>query len=171
MWAALASVQSAVVFTTPSFFNHYPGFVAPAAALVLGTGMAVWVGGMARLGLPPMQGRAAIVLPLGLLAAVSLLRREGQALPLADVEQDISHARCVSADSPVLLVLTSPLHRNLEARCPLVLDPHRAVIRHGPRSLAPGVSGQRASTGARVPACDARVVHERGRGSVLSTAR
>jgi len=57
------------------------------------------------------------------LAAISLLRLEGETLPLADLESDMSRARCVSADSPALLVLTSAMRRNLEHGCSLVVDP------------------------------------------------
>ena len=123
LWAALAIVQSAVVLVTPSFFNDYPSFIAPAATLVIGTAVAVVLGRLARRGLRPAHGRAVIGLVLAPLAAVSLIHVEGETLPLADLERDVARARCISADSPALLVLTSAMRRNLDAGCPLVLDP------------------------------------------------
>jgi alpha-1,2-mannosyltransferase len=123
LWAALALAQTAVVLVTPSFFNDYPSFAAPAATLVLGTAVAVSLGRLARRGARPLHGRVVIGLLLAPLAAISLFRVEGERLPLAELESDISRARCVSADSPALLVLTSAMRRNLEAGCPVVLDP------------------------------------------------
>ena len=122
-WAAMAITQTAVVLTTPSFFHDYPAFAAPAIALVIGTGLAGVIGVLARRGLRPMQVGAAIIVVLTILAASSLIRREGDRLSLASLEQDVSGARCVSSDTPALLVLTSALRRNLEAGCSLVLDP------------------------------------------------
>ena len=122
LWAALALVQTAVVLVTPSFFNDYPSFAAPAATLVLGTAMAVslvvWPGAEQDHSWP-CRDRSPVGAPRG----VSLFRLEGERLPLAELESDISRARCVSADSPALLVLTSAMRRNLDAGCPLVLDP------------------------------------------------
>jgi hypothetical protein len=123
LWAVLAFAQSAVVLMTPSFFNDYPSFAAPAATLVIGTAVAGAVSRLARNGLRRAHGRAAIGFLFAPLAAISLFRLEGQTLPLADLESDMSSARCVSADSPALLVLTSAMRHNLEAGCPVVLDP------------------------------------------------
>ena len=123
LWAALALVQTAVVLATPSFFNDYPSFAAPAATLVLGTAVAVTIERLARRGVRPLHGRVVIGLVLAPLAAISLFRLEGERLPLAELESDILRARCVSADSPALLVLTQAMRRNLDAGCPLVLDP------------------------------------------------
>ena len=99
LWAALALVQSAVVLATPSFFNDYPSFIAPAATLVLGTALAVSFGRLARRGLRPLHGRAVIGLLLAPLAAISLFRPEGQRLPLADLER----TSCVPDASPPTL--------------------------------------------------------------------
>jgi hypothetical protein len=123
LWAVLAIAQSAVVLSTPSFFNDYPGFVAPAATLVLGTGLAVGADWLARERVSAFQAHGAMVVMLALLAGVSVARREGERLSLADIERDIAKARCVAADSPALLVLTSAMRRNLDTGCALVLDP------------------------------------------------
>lgn len=123
LWAALAVAQTAVVLAMPSFHNDYASFVAPAASLVIGTGIGIGLGRMPQRGAPRSLARGASVLLLVLLAAVSLVRQEGQPLPLADLESDISGARCVTSDAPSLLVLTSAMRRNLDAGCALVLDP------------------------------------------------
>jgi alpha-1,2-mannosyltransferase len=123
LWAALAIVQSAVILATPSFYHDYPGFVAPAATLVLGTGLAAGAQALTRRGLRPLRARAPLLVLLSLLVAVSLVRREGEPLPLAALERDVAQARCVTADTPALLVLTSALRRDIEAGCRLVLDP------------------------------------------------
>jgi alpha-1,2-mannosyltransferase len=122
-WAALAIAQSAVVLLTPSFFHDYPAFAAPATTLVLGTGLAAAIGALARRGMRPVHAVAAIIFVLTVLGASSLVRRQGDRLSLAPLEQDVSRARCVSSDTPALLVLTSALRRNIEAGCALVLDP------------------------------------------------
>ena len=122
-WAAMALAQTAVVLSTPSFFHDYPAFAAPATTLVVGTGLAAAIGVLARRGMRPIQSGAAIIVVLTALAASSLVRPQGDRLSLASLEQDVLRARCVSSDTPALLVLTSALRRNLEAGCPLVLDP------------------------------------------------
>ncbi len=122
LWAALAVVQAAVVLATPSFHNDYASLVAPAASLVIGTGIGIGMGQLPR-GTWRSLARGASVVLLVLLAAVSVARQEGQSLPLADLESDISGARCVTSDAPSLLVLTSAMRRNLDAGCPLVIDP------------------------------------------------
>jgi len=49
-WAVLAVAQSMVVLATPSFFNDYPSFMAPAGALVVGTALAAIARSSKRLG-------------------------------------------------------------------------------------------------------------------------
>jgi alpha-1,2-mannosyltransferase len=122
-WAVLAVAQSMVVLATPSFFNDYPSFMAPAAALVVGTALAAIARSSKRLRFGVIRGRALIVVVLAPLAVISLLHLEGESMPLDAIERDLVHARCVTADSPALLVLTSSLRRNLETGCPQVLDP------------------------------------------------
>ncbi|HEY5435412.1 MAG TPA: hypothetical protein VIK13_09260 [Candidatus Limnocylindrales bacterium] len=122
-WAILAIVQLAVVLSTPSFHDDYPSFVAPAALPAIGTGLAAVAWVLARRGLRPIMARVAVLALIMVLAAVSLAHREGSRLPLADLERDVSSARCVTADAPSLLVLTSAMQHNLDAGCPLVVDP------------------------------------------------
>ena len=127
LWAALAIVQSGIVLATPAFHNDYAAFMAPAAALVLGTGIAIAIGRAPRRGPWPVVARGASIALLVVLGSVSLVRLEGQPLRLADLERDLSEARCISSDSPALLVLTSGLRRDLDNGCPLVVDPDGVV--------------------------------------------
>lgn len=122
-WAVLAIVQASIVLITPSFFNDYPSFAGPAAALVLGTGVALGGRALCRRGVPT----AVVVTPLlvlGLgLAFVSVGHPEGLAVPIAELRRDLATARCVTADSPALLILTSTLRRDLANGCAFVADP------------------------------------------------
>ncbi len=127
LWAALTIVQAAVVLSTPAFHNDYAALVAPAASLVIGTGIGIALGRMPRRAPWPALARGATVVLLVLLGAISIVRQEGQAVPLADLESDISRARCITSDAPALLVLTSAMRRNLDAGCATVLDPGGVV--------------------------------------------
>ena len=121
-WAVLAIAQAALVLLMPSFFNDYASLVAPASALVLGTGLAsaaARFAGRAGWG----QAWAAIGVLSVVLAGVSLAHLEGDRLPLAELERDLADARCVASDTPALLVLTSAMRRDLDAGCAIVLDP------------------------------------------------
>jgi alpha-1,2-mannosyltransferase len=122
-WAVLAVAQSVVVLVTPSFFNDYPSFMAPAGALVIGTGLAAVSRSSTRLGFGFVRGRALVAVVLAPLAVISLLHLEGETMPLDTIQRDLAGARCVTADSPAVLVLTSALRRNLDAGCRQVLDP------------------------------------------------
>jgi len=122
-WAAMAIAQVFIVLVTPSFFHDYPAFAAPATTLVLGTAAAAAMGILMRRGAWPTLASAFIVVALVALAGSSMVRRQGDRLSLAAIEQDISQARCVSSDTPALMVLTSALKRDLEAGCAVVLDP------------------------------------------------
>ena len=135
-WAVLAVACTVVVMVTPSFFNDYVAFVAPAATLVLGAGVG-WVGaGLLRAGHGRLLMVAGAVLLL-VIGGVSVVRREGQPLDIAALRADVAGARCVNADHPALLVLTGALRANLGHRCAVVLDP--TGIRHDvDRASLPG---------------------------------
>jgi hypothetical protein len=127
-WVVLALVQTAVVLATPSFFEDYVGLVAPAATLVLGTGFASLAAWFGRHGARTFVTVTPVILLVVLLGTVSLAHRDGVRLPIASLEADIASTRCVSADAPSLLILTSALHRDLERGCRLVLDPSGVSI-------------------------------------------
>ena len=170
LWAVLALVQSAVVLVTPSFFNDYPSFAAPAATLVFGTALAVSLQRLARRGARPRHGRAVIGLLLAPLAAISLFRLEGQSLPLADLESDICACSMRQRGLP-----GSPRPDTRDAAQPRRRVPTRAgpdgdLVRHGSWSPAPAVDGELASSRAGLPGGDGRLVYERGGCAVRPTA-
>ncbi len=41
MWCALVTVEAAYLLVAPNFFTHYSGWLAPAAAIVLGTAVSL----------------------------------------------------------------------------------------------------------------------------------
>jgi hypothetical protein len=137
-WAVLAMVQTAVVLSTPSFFNDYASLVAPAATLVIGTGLAESAAILARRGWRPRLTQGTIAVLLSLTAVGSVARHDGAPLPLSDIGRDISTARCVSADSPALLVLTSSLRRSIAGGCRIVLDPSGTSYDTDRGRLVPG---------------------------------
>ena len=121
-WAVLAAIQLVVLALAP-VYGHYAAWVAPACAILAG-------GAAATLSLRPGSGRpvrAALALAtLGLLAAslvLSAARGTGTRLDLPALEVAVGSSRCVTADSPVLLVELDRLGRNVRERCPVVLDP------------------------------------------------
>jgi alpha-1,2-mannosyltransferase len=122
-WAALVVVQALVVLATPSFFDDYPSLVAPAATLVLGTGIAWVVGSAIARGVRPVLAWLPVAGLVGGLAVVSAGHPAGSRIEVAALARDVSTATCVSADVPSLLVLTGGLRRDLAAGCPVVLDP------------------------------------------------
>ena len=148
MWCAIVTVEVGYLLISPSFFDHYSGWIAPGAAIVLGTAAALVlasVEGRHPFGTLVKVGYVVIIIGL----SVTILRRQGTALQRQLLEADLSGARCVSADSPVLLIETTALLRDLDHGCPLVIDPtgtsydtDRGRLRAGPvgasRSAAPG---------------------------------
>ena len=122
-WIALVFVQATIVMSTPSFFGDYPAFVAPAAALSLGTGLSLVITQLLRRGVAYRPTLAVVALGVLALGTVSAGLPRGQPLQLAGLRADVAAARCVSADSTALLVLTGAMRRNAEHGCPLVVDP------------------------------------------------
>jgi alpha-1,2-mannosyltransferase len=122
-WIALVLVQATIVLSTPSFFPDYPAFLAPAAALSVGTGLSMFIAQLLRHGAAYRPVLAAVALGVVALGTVSAAMPRGRALPLAGLDADVAAARCVSADSPALLVLTGAMRRNAEHGCALVVDP------------------------------------------------
>ena len=123
IWCVLVVTETTYLLIAPVFFSHYSGWIAPAAAIVLGIGAAGIVGAADRHRLLAIGSRAGFVTIVGGLALATILRHQGIVLQRADLERDIRGARCVSADAPALLLETSGLRRNLQAGCRLVLDP------------------------------------------------
>jgi alpha-1,2-mannosyltransferase len=121
-WAALLGVQTVVLLMGPVFFGHYKGWIAPAAALSIGAAAATIVGAVTVPGWR-VAARVAYVFALAVLLVPTLAHAEGTRFPLAALNGVVANARCVTSDSPVLLIETGALTRDLDAHCPLKLDP------------------------------------------------
>ncbi len=122
MWCVMVMVETSYLLIAPNFYSHYSAWIAPAAAIVLGTAAAIVI----EVAEPHRPlGTLAQAACLGVIAALALgvPRHEGAVLQRSALETDLDGARCVSADAPDLLVITSGLRRDIEHGCPLVLDP------------------------------------------------
>ena len=121
--ALLAGVQVGVLLLLPSFFGHYKGWIAPAAALTIGVSAATIIGWLGRSRWTAIAARGAYGVALAVLILAAVVYRQGTRMPGAALDALLANARCVTADSPVLLIETGTLRRDLDARCPLKLDP------------------------------------------------
>ena len=122
LWAALLAAQTVVLMVIPPFL-HYAGWLGPAGALAIGGAADAIIGRRRPAGRPSLAFATAYTIGLGLLLVATLAHRVGTPFDAARAEAAIGSARCVSSDSPVLLIETGALHRDLEAGCPLRLDP------------------------------------------------
>jgi alpha-1,2-mannosyltransferase len=129
LWAALFIAQSAFLLITPSFFGHYSGWIAPAAALSVGLVAATAIEWSAPQPRRASAIKAAYAAGLaGFLVATLLPRLVGFATPskhidakaVADVIRD---AHCPTGDSPSVLLLTGALRTILDNGCPLLVSP------------------------------------------------
>ena len=122
-WCVLVVVETAYLLVGPIFITHYSGWVAPAAAIVLGTAGATIVGGLDGRPRLATTARGAAIALLVAIAGVTIPLRQGTTLERAALEADVRGARCVSADAASLLLETTALRTDLRDGCPLVLDP------------------------------------------------
>jgi hypothetical protein len=122
LWCALVVVEVGYVLVSPNFYTHYSGWLAPAAAIVLGTAAAVVLAMLERHRPLAMVAKLGYV---GLVAtfALAVPRHQGSVMPRASLEADLRSARCVAADAPDLLLETTGLRRDLQNGCQLVIDP------------------------------------------------
>ncbi len=122
MWCVLAAVETAYLLVAPNFFTHYSAWLAPVAAIVLGTAASLAIGAVER---SPRLFTVAQVGAVGVVAAMAVFvpRTQGTVIERTALEADIRNAGCVSADDPELLIVTSGLLRDLRRGCPLVVDP------------------------------------------------
>jgi len=129
LWVALFLAQAAFLLVTPSFFGHYPGWLAPAAALSVGlcaTHAIEWAAYRPRL---PLAIRGVYAAGLaGLLFATLFpsvvgLGSPSKHFPFAQVADVIKAARCPTGDSPSVLIFTGALRRMLDDDCPLLISP------------------------------------------------
>ena len=154
-WAVLAGIQTLFILVTPSFFGDYATFPAPAASLVIGTGLAAIAAPLVRrsgsisVGRRSVHGLATAVAVFAILgqATFSLASRVGDRVATADLAATVRGARCVSSDSPTLLILTGALRRGLRSGCPVVVDPTGVRYDTDRGHLGPGAPGMRRAPG------------------------
>ena len=155
LWAVLACVQALLILITPSFFGDYATFLAPAASLVIGTGLAAIVSPLLRRRPRIPVGRSlvrvlaistAVFVLLGQVA-YALTSRAGDRVATAALAATVEGARCVSSDSPSLLILTGALRRGLRSGCPVVVDPTGVRYDTDRGRLRTGTSGMRDAPG------------------------
>ena len=122
LWAALLAAQVVVLMVIPPF-HHYAGWIAPAGALAIGGAVEAILCHGRMAGGPAKVFGAVYATGLALLAVGALAYPVGTRFDAIAANAVIGGARCVTADSPVLLIETGALHRDLDAGCPLMLDP------------------------------------------------
>ncbi len=120
LWVALLFTQGAFLLLTPVFFRHYAAWLAPTVSLSVGS-VAAWIIGHLG-GTQRRAGFALYGVGLAVLLVVAL-RPAATGIPVSSTRPDLSAARCVTADSPILLIRTETLRRDLERGCPLEVDP------------------------------------------------
>jgi hypothetical protein len=137
MWCVLLIAQMTYLLLAPTFYSHYSAWIAPAAAIILGTAAAVAIGAAARY--RSVVGVARVGY-LGIIAAlvIGIPRHQGVVLQGAGIARDLDGAHCVSADAPDLLVVTSRLRRDIDDRCQLVVDPTGLSYETDRGHLSPG---------------------------------
>jgi alpha-1,2-mannosyltransferase len=128
LWFALLVVGVLALALAPSFYYHYPAFLAvPLAALLGSLGVEAW---RRMRGTGRSLGAVAAVL-LGLLLAVSAARGGWDPQPVRHKVPAVAQARCVFADVPILLITAN--HFSDQARCGYTLDSSAQVMAHGRR--------------------------------------
>ena len=150
--AVLVATQIALLLIAPSFYWFYADFAAPAGALTVATGAQriVSLVRLARQRSGPRRwnlrapalvlGAAVAAMVFGLFPVRAVPPARGARLaPL------ISAARCVTSDSPMLLIQMDVLGRDLERRCEVWVDVSGTVL--GPdavtadhRTVAPSMN-------------------------------
>ncbi|SHG09314.1 Protein of unknown function [Jatrophihabitans endophyticus] len=122
--SAVLAAQLVVLFVTPTYFFFYSGYVAPAAALLVGTaaGATSATGTVRRLGavVPALVTVGAVAVTAGVFVDGTFhISRRFPAGPLADRAATV---RCVVADSPAALIQLNVLSRGLRNGCPNWVD-------------------------------------------------
>ncbi len=138
LWVAIMAFEIAFLLRAPSQFLHYTGWFAPLLALTLGVATAAalrWI--LVR---APRWGRLTAAVPaagLLALAAISATHLHGTALPLAALDQELAGARCVTADSAALLLLTDTFRRNIANGCAVVTSTSTSAHHYDPGASRP----------------------------------
>lgn len=141
----LVVTLGAVLLGTPTWFLHYPAYVAGPLLVVLGAAAGALADAVGRRA-GRLAGGSVVVVALvaALLSAVPLLGlRLGDRFPGSSLARALAPVPgCVAADDPTVLLETGLLARNLARGCPLVVDPGGySYDLHGPGGA--GVSRSR----------------------------
>jgi alpha-1,2-mannosyltransferase len=122
----LVVVLSAVLLSAPTWFLHYPAFVAGPLMVVLGAAVAALAEAVTRRA-GRSAGRVVVAVAVvgALLSAYPLLGlRLGDRFPGASLARALAATPgCLAVDDPSVLIETDLLARNLERGCALVVDP------------------------------------------------
>jgi alpha-1,2-mannosyltransferase len=126
LWLALLVVGALALVLAPSFYYHYPAFLAvPLAAIVGALGAVAWKRLKVR---GRWLGAVAGVL-LSLLLAVSAAQGGWEPRAVRHDVPAVAQARCVFADLPILLITAN--HFSDQARCGFTLDSSAQVMASG----------------------------------------
>ncbi len=120
-WLALLVAQGAVLLVLPVYFPHYRAWLAPAATLTIGASVALLADALSSARLRTAF-RGAVVLVLAVLLGGTLAQRFGAAVPLGRLRAAVSSARCVAADSPVVLIEADVFTSSLRSGCEVKID-------------------------------------------------
>jgi hypothetical protein len=126
LWLALLAVGTLSLLLAPSFYYHYPAFVAVPLAGSLGSvGVVAW---------DRLRGNSRSIAAIGgaLLASLLAVSAAKGGWPPRPIRHDIavvSRARCVWADVPILLLTTN--HFGDQAGCGYALDSSALVMADG----------------------------------------
>lgn len=126
LWFALLAMGALALVLAPSFYYHYPAFLAvPLAALLGSLGVAAWKGmkGRGR----SLAGTAAVL--LSLLLAVSAGRGGWEPRAVRHDVPLVARARCVFSDLPILLITAN--HFSDQSGCRYTLDSSAQVMADG----------------------------------------
>ena len=130
-WAVgMLAVQVLVLVLSPSYFSFYAAYPAPALALAVAGGVACLDAGFARARTTTVASAArarrpalmAVGVGLAWLVTVDAETSVGVALPTAELSRLTASSHCVTADSPVDLVLLDVLSRDLARGCRVMVD-------------------------------------------------
>lgn len=106
--------QLVVLLKTPVFFNAYPSFIAPSLALIFGISISRLPSRILVVAI------MAFAIPLGLHSAMT--QEPGRDLPNKLERLSFAKSKCVTSDSPAVLVLLNTLSRNLDNNCAMIFD-------------------------------------------------
>jgi alpha-1,2-mannosyltransferase len=129
---ALLAALVTVLLQAPAFFDHYAALAAAPLLILAGAGSAALAALAARhmrVRSPVLRGArvpavalAMTVTPVTVFACVVAGLQRGSPFPGARLHQAAAASRCVTADSPVVLIQMDLLSRNLERRCRVWID-------------------------------------------------